>query len=226
MRTAICCAGTGRCIDYTIENLQENLFYDDSVDVYLYLTKENNTNYVKEKFLNISNINIFINKEDHIPIDNIKFQYNWPPSIQTDYNKGRQIYVQMLRSRYILGQLINLNSVKYDRVLFSRIDVVYEKPIFNILDTLDIDDETIYVPNFHHWGGINDRFAYSTHSGMVDYFNLYKHMDKLINNNHIFHAESTLKEYMEDINKIVKQCAVRFCRIRNGELHDKFLHLR
>lgn len=226
MKTAICCAGTGRCIDHTIDNLKQNLFYDHSTDIYLYLTSTENTDYVKKQFEDVPNINIYTNREDHIPIEHIKFRHNWPPSIQTDYNKGRQIYVQMLRSRCILGGLVNLQSTKYDRILFSRIDVVYEQPVFDILDSLSIDDNTIYVPNFHHWGGINDRFACSTQDGMIDYFNLYNYIDILVKDKHVFHAESTLLQYMNDINKHVKQCGVRFCRIRNGKLHDKFNSLK
>ena len=46
----------------------------------------------------------------------------------------------------------------YDAVVYLRPDVYFNCPFpVDVLETLA--DNTVYVPDFHHWGGLNDRFA-------------------------------------------------------------------
>ena len=46
----------------------------------------------------------------------------------------------------------------YDAVLYLRPDVLFNCPFpVDVLDTLQ--DSTVYIADFHHWHGYNDRFA-------------------------------------------------------------------
>mgnify|MGYP003655780438 FL=1 len=223
MKTAICLSGTGRSIKYTIENLTDNvLTCFNNCDIILYLTESDIVDSVLKHFSHIDNIYVHIEKEDPIDISNMQFFSNWPPSIPNNLQKGRQIFVQMLKSRLKLRDLM-LNQGSYDRVVFSRIDVVYQEPLSISIGSLDLDDDTIYVPNFHNWlGGINDRFAVSTQAGMSKYLSLYENLSLYVNQGHLLQAENTLKHHLAHEGLDVKHHNVRFSRIRNGKQHDSF----
>ena len=67
----------------------------------------------------------------------------------------------------LLSQLNSLQTVTsmwkssghdYHAVLYMRPDVLYNCPFpTTALDTLEQD--SIYIADFHHWNGLNDRFA-------------------------------------------------------------------
>ena len=223
MKTAICLSGTGRAIKHTIQNLTENVLtcFSDC-DVILYLTKSDISDNVLGEFSHIKNLFAHVEQEEDIDISNMKFLENWPPSIPNDLEKGRQIFARMLKSRLTLRDLM-INKGDFDRVIFSRIDVIYEKSLSSSIKDLELSDDTVYVPDFHNWlGGVNDRFAVSTQAGMSKYLSVYEKIDDYISENHTFHAENTLKYHLENVGLKVKRHKVNFARIRNGKQHDSF----
>ena len=229
MRTAICCSGTGRSINHTIDNLKKNLFNCfDNKKIIIYLTKTDNIEFVKSYFDGISNIEFLIYEENPIDISQMIFVDNWPPSTKPDLEKGRQIYAQMIKSRYILAQKFKDIKDEYDCAIFSRLDVIYEKPVSSFVNKDELNDNTVIIPNFHHHSGINDRFCLSTKNGLIDYLSLYSHFKDMIDSNHVFCAEKTLLNYLKNRNKKILLKDIKFCRVRkNGVIHEgSFSRLR
>ena len=63
-----------------------------------------------------------------------------------------------LNSVAAVTRLWRAAGTAYDAVVYLRPDVYFNCPFpVDVLETLA--DNTVYVPDFHHWGGLNDRFA-------------------------------------------------------------------
>lgn len=225
MKTAICIIGTGRCIDHTFDNLKTKVIdaFEDR-DVIVYITKGDHSEKTAKIFSALDNVFIHIIKEQPLEITNYSFLENWPPAIPNDLNKGRQVYLQMIKSRSIMNDLIDQTGSKYDRIIFSRMDVIYQESLKESVEALDLS--RVWIPHFHHWiGGYNDRFAISDREGMRKYLSLYDYAGNYAEEGHIFHAESTLRHHLLRLGVDVGIFKVRFSRIRNGKPHDDFKSL-
>ena len=197
MKTAICFTGIGRSIEHTFDNLQKNIV--ESLyrsDVIVYIKETPKAEETKAYFDTIDNSYVHIVKEDYIDSSKYVFDGEWPGTRNGTIKQGRDIFIQMLKSRSYLNTLIDQTGEKYDRVVFSRMDVLYESPIKEKLDSLDLSK--IWIPNFHNWlGGYNDRFAVSSRQNMRHYFSIYDNIDQYAEEGHIFHAENTLKYHLD-----------------------------
>lgn len=226
MKTAICLACTGRSIEHTFSNLKSHLLDDfDQRDIFIYLSK---TSYTDSALKYLSELNnCFIHVEEETPIDmsGYNFMPFWPPvekDLNRDEQSGRQIFLQMIKSRAYINTMLKSSNCKYDRVIFSRMDVIYKEPVKQKIKNLDLSK--IWIPNFHNWlDGYNDRFAVSTMENMFDYFSLYNYMEKYKNEGVVIHAEQILRHHLDLLKKDVKFFELYFARIRpNGFLHDDF----
>ena len=109
--------------------------------------------------------------------------------------------------------MIESSGKEYDRVIFSRMDVQYEKKITETIDPLDMN--YLWLPSFHHWlGGYNDRFAISNQTNMKVYLSQWDEMKNYRDRGHIFHAESTLKYHLDSKGITPKIFKCNFIRIR------------
>jgi len=208
MKTALCLIGTGRSIEYTFNNLKNFLIDDIESDVIVYLTKNKKSPIAEEYFNTLDDVNINVIEET--PLDESAYQFlgGWPAPTTT-----REIYLQMLKSRSYLNTLIEETNQEYDRVIFSRMDVIYEKPVNDIIKDLDLSKT--WIPEFHNWlGGYNDRFAVSNQENMFNYFSVYDNIDKYASEGHALHAESTLKYHLNKMNIPVEKFDIKFSRVR------------
>lgn len=218
MKVAICFTGTGRSIEYTMENIMKTLIFPHSnCDVFAHLTKTKHSDKLK-KYFNFNQIKKTVIDEDvEMPIANVlRWRHNWPAGLHSG-NNPKKTYLNMLRSRKLCGDMLNQysteNKIKYDMVIFSRLDVEYYTPL---PDNLNLNN--ICVPDFHnHYGthvGCNDRFAISNYSNMLKYFSLY---DKIIDyhlNGAIFHAETILEHHIKNSGIPIEKYYFRFGRVR------------
>ena len=226
MKTAICIFGTGRCIDHTFDNLKANVIGAfDERDVYVYIAKGPHSDKTRKLFESLGNTFIKVVEEEPLDLSNYSFLPNWPPTTsvhgRVSLDKGRQVYLQMIKSRSVMNDWLDQSGKEYDQVIFSRMDVIYEEPVSKNIDGLDLSK--IWIPHFHHWlGGYNDRFAVSNREGMRQYFSVYDGVIKYVDEGHILHAESTLKHHLEAVGSNVGIFKIGFSRIRNGKPHDDF----
>jgi hypothetical protein len=214
MKTALCFSGTGRSIEYTFDNLRENLIdnLDDFVDVFVYVAETPKAALTEKYFSDFSN-NIAVVKEEYTNPSGsgYVFENSWPP--RSNLEKGRDVYLKMIRSRKYLMDMVDSTDIIYDRVIFSRMDVVYENKIMENIKDLDMN--YLWIPSFHHWrGGYNDRFAISNQDIMRTYMSQADCMEEYKNEGFVFHAERALKHHLERHNISPKIFNCNFARVR------------
>jgi len=91
----------------------------------------------------------------------------------------------------------------------------------DIEDFADCDPACIYVPTFHNFYGLNDRFAFGGYEAMKVYCNRLDTMDEYIASGGIFHPESHLKWTLQRAGIEVKRTQILFDLVRRGGLHVK-----
>lgn len=228
MNTAICFAGTGRAIEHTFENLRKNVIEPfEHRDLIVYIVDSPKATEVKRYFESAGNAYVHVVKEDLLPVDQYNLVEGFKHTLIDRHGQGGpQIFFNMLKSRSYLNSLIDKTKQKYDRVIFSRMDVRYERPIKEIVDRLDLSK--LWLPNFHHWcEGYNDRFAVSSRENMSHYFSIYDHMDIYSKEGHRFAAEPTLKYHLDKKGVDIGIFELYFSRVRNGGLsHESFEQIK
>ena len=194
-------------------------------DVFVYITKGPHSEKTAQLFNSLDNTFVHVVEEYPLEVSDYSFLNDWPPTTsvhgRTDLNKGRQVYLQMIKSRSVMNDLLDEKGTNYDLVVFSRMDVIYEESLAKNVEGLDLSK--VWVPHFHHWhDGYNDRFAISCREGMRQYFSLYDSAKKYVTEGHILQAERTLKHHLETLGVDTGIFKIHFSRIRNGKPHDDF----
>jgi len=227
MKTALCFAGTGRSIDYTFSHLKEVVIepLGDDCDVIVYITDNPDAEKTGKLFNSVSS-NVEIVTEETIDPAPYRFEPNWPPAWGVrDLAKGREVFLKMVKSRRYLVEMLKKTGKKYDRVIFSRMDVLYEVPMNESIDHLPLDD--LWVPDVHNWcGGYNDRFAVSNQEKMIKYFSQWDYMPQYASDGFIFQAERSLKYHLSNMGITPKHFRCDLIRIRNGSSHESFEKIR
>lgn len=125
--------------------------------------------------------------------------------------------LKQLFSLYRVTSLWSRQEQNYDLVFYLRPDVWF----FNDINLTDIHDAlagkepAIYLPNFHQWGGVNDRFAFGPPQIMKIYGNRYL---QAVNYSQYYplHAESFLKHLLESNNITMRMTDILFERVRSN----------
>ena len=227
MKTAICFTGTGRSLEHTHLNLKENLIdcFSDS-DVFILVAENPHSSKVLEAFKGCSRVKyIEIEEEPEPDISGLRFRPQWPASALS----SREVYIKMIESRKRIGDIISKyesdNNFVYDRVIFSRLDVVYFDKVCKIVEELDMS--ALHVPDFHNEfggaiNGFNDRFAVGNRKDMDIYFKVPNSLIPFVSIGGHVHAETLLKWHM-NVNKVkVLKAPIRFTRVRpDGKEEDR-----
>jgi len=201
-RVAVCVSGEPRSLNYTHESILKFLKnHFENFDIFAYIPKCP-TDYYVEKYLPEAKVEI---REDEY-IDDTKIPDGWK------FKTGKQRYLQQINgwkeSNRMRKEYEESNGFKYDWVIRSRIDVEY---VHNFPDG-EYTDNFLYIPNFHHFNGINDRFAMGSAELMnkyLDIIDIYKE-----DPTKCLHAESFLKYCLDYQQVPVKLINFRFMRIR------------
>ena len=129
------------------------------------------------------------------------------------FKTGTQRYLQQINgwkeSNRMRKEYEKSKGFEYDWVIRSRIDVEYVPS----LPSGDYTQDFLYLPNFHHFGGVNDRFAMGSSKLMDKYLNIIDIYNE--NPKKCLHAECFLK-YCLDYQKVpFKLIDIRFMRVRD-----------
>ena len=104
----------------------------------------------------------------------------------------------------------SIKGFKYDFVVRSRMDVRYTK--FDL--KINPQKGVLYIPDFHHFGGINDRFCFSDGNTIDKYLNV---IDLFYENPKICtHAESWLLKCLQKQKAVISLIDLRFNRVRQN----------
>lgn len=205
-RVAVCFSGQPRSLNYTHESIRN--FLDDTFgnyDIFAFLP-EGDTNYQVAKYF--PEAEILIKKDEHID------ESGMPPNHKL--KTGAQRYLQQIngwkQSNLMRKKREESLGFKYEYVVRSRMDVRYTKSMPNIV----LEKGVLYIPNFHHFGGINDRFCLSDGETIDKYLNI---IDLFYDDpSKCTHAETWLLECLKKQKAVVSLIDLRFNRIRkNGD---------
>lgn len=131
---------------------------------------------------------------------------------------GLQLFDWYICSEEILAKELQMKS-KYTHIMKLRLDYfpasVYVMP-------QPEEDVAIYLPDFHHCGGVNDRFAFGGRSAMLVYLRLVtavKHVMKR-KTKHKMNLESIVKANLLEHNiSIVKRKEWTYCMLPKDHNH-------
>ena len=216
-KQAICFTGTCRSLDYTYQNIKDNLIEcNPDCDLFFFIAKNKHSDKIYKYFSSLENCNIKIDIEEDEKLNDLRFKPAWPNPPST-----HQIFMRMLHSRKKCADMIeqykNANNVSYDKIAFSRLDVKY----FNMinLDLFSSSDKALTVPDFHNTygnniNGYNDRFAIGTEKDLLCYLKAYNSSRPFVNAGGLLHAETLLKWHLDNNSVVVEKKPIRFTRVR------------
>jgi hypothetical protein len=227
MKTAICFTGTGRSLGHTRENIKKFLIDPHpDCDIFAHLSVSPDIDKIREYFDFNEIKNMVIEPDQHFSTEGMRWHPNWPAGLHSGPNP-QQTYLNMLYSRKRCGEIMShycdTHDIRYEKVIFSRLDVEY----YSVPDELEITQ--MCVPDFHNFTwlqgtGCNDRFAISNLKNMKIYFNLFDHIKQFIEAGGMLHAESFLGWHLSNAGILIKKYPIRFTRVRpDGMRQDERL---
>ena len=180
MRIAILFYGAIRNIEYVIESIQTNLIQglgrNGSVHIYAHTFAIHNITNARsnEKQLRVDAQDVFKVHPIRYEIaeqrlvdrrfSQWKGHYNSSGFANSDMNVFRALF-----SKHRVFQLMESHEQelgwRHDVVALARLDVRYITPVAVPTDLLH-HPEDVFVPDFHQWGGVNDRFAIGGHDAI------------------------------------------------------------
>tara|TARA_Y100001937_G_scaffold53848_1_gene74338 strand:+ start:8134 stop:8829 length:696 start_codon:yes stop_codon:yes gene_type:complete len=199
MKTAICISGYSESLPHVKDNLKE--YFDKYIgdyDVYAYVPPSEHATKIKEYFPNAT-----VKIEKDKPIDS--------KGIKGRFKTGVQRWLQQINGWKESNNMRKESGRDYDIVVRCRPDIDFHSPWFHFKNAkLD----RMYVPNFHHYGGINDRFCIAPPHLIDNFMNLIDEAMKQPQNAN--HAESFLKRVLIEKNTPIELVPIYFARVRKG----------
>ena len=253
LKTALCFAGTCRSLQYTYQNIRDKLIDPlGECDIFVYGPENPHAHKAQELIALPQVKDAIIEPEPEYDLSNYVFRPGWPPAHQST----PQTYIRMVKSREkfvsMIGGIEQKNGLVYDRVIFSRLDVVYYSDVSRLIDGLDLT--SLSISDFHNTyggdiNGVNDRFAVGNRENMNIYFSVLRDVDKfmaqtpheamieckeagvsLLSGQRYagqLHAETLLKWHLNHNGVNVRKIPLRFSRVRiDGEAVELDRHLK
>ena len=205
MNTAICISGIGKAIEYTFDNIKTNLIDSfDNCDVFVYIGKGKKSDKAIELFNTLENTHINLVEEEDMDLDGIYFMPGWLEGhVHPDGSHPTpQGTMKMYNARAVLSDIVTEGEKtlgkKFDRVLNSRDDIHYLKPVGPLVDKLDMNK--LWIPHFHNWlDGYCDRFAISNKENMDKYLTMSNHFKEYCTEGMYIHSESVHKHHLDKV---------------------------
>lgn len=217
MKTAVCISGQCRTLNKTYASIQKNVLDPlGDYDLFMYVAKDAYSRYallLQPTVIEAVN-DQYIDEGDLVNWGNCRLKTGVQPYLQQLYALNR---CNLLRRSYEKQR-----RIRYDCVIRCRPDILFLEPIGNI-DRLDLN--YIYLPDFHHFDGCNDRFAIGNSENMNIYFNKfdcfceYVH-DFLKKNGVPLSAEMFTILHLQQNNIETRTLPVRFNRMRAHGITD------
>lgn len=131
---------------------------------------------------------------------------------------GVQVVLRQLWAMQRVWRIMEASDIQFDWVVRLRPDCWFHN---DLEDLAECDPACLYVPTFHNFFGLNDRFAFGGYEVMKVYMNRLDNMDEYIAAGGIFHPESHLKWTMERAGIKVKRTQILFDLVRKTGEHVK-----
>ena len=217
MNVAICFSGQLRSLDKTHESIENFLNYNfKKFQIFAHIPQSNESNDFIRYF---KSANIIIEKDPIIKKTKLKNkQFKSVEHKFGSLKAAKFAHMQQLYGIYKANSLkmeYEKNSgTSFDWVIRCRSDLKFYE---SKLQLEILNKDIIYTPNFHHWGGINDRVVIGSSKNMDIFCNIFNHIQKYPIPG--FNAENIFKNYLTKKNIMTKEIdTLKFNRVRkNGE---------
>lgn len=201
MKTAVCFSGAPRSLQYTHENLKRT--FDDAFgdyDVYAHVPQCDTAHQVVQYFPQ-SVVNIAPDR--HIDESNVSKRHT--------FKTGAQAYLQQINGWKEANTMRKLSGVEYDFVVRCRMDILFTS---SVPEVRHLHKNIMYIPDFHHYGGVNDRFCIAG----TDIIDNYCDIIDLYHTASVqcAHAETFLSQCLARQNTQVQFVNIRFDRMRQN----------
>lgn len=235
-RAAVCFWGLHRSTQHTHANLTQNLLaplreaYDGRVDVYVHALEIRAGGYVNPRageatpmlpcgthtLLHADSVRV----EDQAAVDRALHleQYHTQPD---PWRTGYACVDNLVRALYSLRQVTEMwqaagGAAAYDVVVYARPDVRFLAPLPCAKLLPLIGDRTIIAPDFHAFGGVNDRFAMGRPADMAVWGGARLERALEYSRRKPLHSESFLLDTCAAAGITVRTAPIRFVRVRVG----------
>jgi hypothetical protein len=131
---------------------------------------------------------------------------------------GVQVVLRQLWALQRVWQIMEGDGYRPDWVIRLRPDCWFHN---DMEDPMDCDQNCLYVPTFHNFFGLNDRFAFGSYEVMKVYMNRLDNMDEFVTARKLFHPETHLKWTMERAGIEVRRTNILFDLVRKNGQHVK-----
>ncbi|MGB5983766.1 MAG: hypothetical protein WBG37_00560 [Desulfobacterales bacterium] len=220
LRTAVCISGSCRMLDVTLPNLEKFVFdVLEHYDLFVYAPRD-----------------AFSPLAERLPATLLKVaadrklpETGLRNGATCRLKSGVQGYLQQLYGLKMCHNLMRKfqreNNIYYDCVIRCRPDLNFLSPI---PDPRRLDGDYLYVPDFHQFDGVNDRFAMGGSAQMAVYLDKYDALHGYVarwmaRNPHALpvSAEMFTAGHLREAGIPVRQLPIRFNRVRrHGEIED------
>lgn len=215
MKFCICFYGiVHRSLKYTFPKIKENIINilkEKNIELDIYVSTYNTNKLIDGRFssnekniiIDIKDIFLFdefnIKKYSIIEFPNLEKELKKTKERKDPWDNNFKSVKNLLNELYSIKDVTKCwenSNIEYDLYLYFRADLLYESPIpiDNILNNLN--NKTVYLPNWGKWGGENDFLCIGTfdgiHPGWTKRLDLIDDFFKT-NKNACIHAETFVK---------------------------------
>ena len=213
LRTAVLFSGSCRMLDATIQSIQDSILdVIGDYDLFLYTPRDAHSHLAR--LLNPTASQVVADT----PLAEGAMVHGTTCRLKT----GVQSYLQQLYGLKMCHMLMrdyqNKTGVVYDCVIRCRPDLYFLSPI---PDPARLDRDYLYLPDFHQFDGVNDRFAVGGADHMAVYLTKYDavhdYVDRWMAHNPdalAVSAEMFTAGHLREAGIPIRQLPIRFNRVR------------
>lgn len=229
MRVALCLSGHLRSFERTWQSLRKFIIDPLQADVFIHTWNTLGVYNHIDSHTVACDTNKYLNK--------IKYCYNPKNIVIEPINKtrGRKYQPYLVDKRNCVG-VTNMfykihkadelmrNYSNYDLVIRARPDLAFHCEINNDHIQQSIEEKSIFLPDFGHFTGFNDQFAFGSSDSMKVYANCYLELDTWATQVP-FLPETLLKHHLIKNNMLIKFTNIQYYLLRvNGLIFDNKFH--
>ena len=196
-RVAVCFSGPARSVRLTGPHLRRSFAPLGKYTVIAYVPTPTDRASIEEQF---SGETVVVVQPDQT-IDDRAFRND-------RFKTGVQRYLQQIYGWYQVNKM-RKRAGEFDYVVRCRTDVIFTT---KIPAPERLDPQAIHIPDFHHWGGWNDRFCIAGPEAVNHYMNVFE--QAMAHPEDCNHSETFLKWCLDRSGVQVKLLDVRFNRVR------------
>jgi len=220
LRTAVCLSGSCRMLDVTLPALEEYLFSVlGDYDLFVYTPRDEYSHLAQTLPATV------VKAVPDTPLS----EQGLVPGETCRLKTGVQPYLQQLYGLKMCHMLMRgyqrKTSIHYDCVIRCRPDLLFLSPI---PDPARLDLDYLYLPDFHQFDGVNDRFAMGSAESLAVYLNKFDMLHVYVArwmaaNPHALpvSAEMFTAGHLREAGIALRQLPIRFNRVRpHGVIAD------